>query len=520
MGPTGPSEDGPNTNGPSADGLAASGPGTSRPGTNALDTSGSGAETHGTDGLSASGPGTGGHTGGQGAGAYGAPGPGAGVPTVVVAGAGQRGETYARRMRATGAARVVAVAEPDPGRRARFAAEHGLPPERVFPGWRELAAAGRIADGAVIATQDTEHAAPAVALAGLGYHILLEKPMATSEADAVAVLEAVERSGSMLAVCHVLRYSPYTRLLRELIAAGRIGTPISVQHLEPVGWWHQAHSYVRGNWRREDESGPMLMTKSCHDVDWLVHVMGEIPERVSSFGRLSHFRPANRPAGAADRCLDCAVEPSCAYSAKKIYLPCLGDPDRERWPLGVLTADRTEAGVLAALREGPYGRCVYACDNDVVDHQVVNMEFPSGATGVFTMTAFTPYAQRQTRIFGSAGCIEGDGARVSLRDFVTGELEVFETGELSPDGRHDAADDALTDAFAAALAGGDPAPLSSDGRQSLASHRVVWAAERARRTGTVVALTGADGTAPNGTAADGTGNGSTGADNMEGTTIR
>ncbi|MEU6038342.1 Gfo/Idh/MocA family oxidoreductase [Actinomadura sp. NPDC047616] len=411
-------------------------------------------------------------------------------PTLAVAGAGLRGATYARRALETGRARVVAVAEPDPERRRRFAERHGIPPERAFADWRDLAAAGRVADGVIIATQDAEHAEPAVRFAALGYHILLEKPMATSEADAVRVLEAVERSGSMLAVCHVLRYTPYTRMIRELVESGRIGTPISVQHLEPVGWWHHAHSYVRGNWRREDESGPMLLTKSCHDVDWLVHVMGEIPSRVGSFGRLSHFRPENRPEGAADRCVDCPVEKRCPYSATRLYLSCLGDPDRETWPLGAVTQDLTEQGVLRALREGPYGRCVYACDNDVVDHQVVNMEFPSGATASFTVTAFSPYAQRQTRIFGTAGCIEGDGVRISLRDFVTGEVETYDTGEANraEDGRHDEADAALADAFIAALADGDHTPLTSDARESLASHRVVWAAERARRTGTVVEI--------------------------------
>jgi predicted dehydrogenase len=409
-------------------------------------------------------------------------------PAIAVAGAGLRGRGYAARIRETGAGRVVAVAEPDPARRARFAAEHGIPPERAFTDWREMAARGRLADGVIIATQDAEHAEPAVRFAGLGCHILLEKPMATSEADALRVVGAVERAGVMLAVCHVLRYTAYTRALSRLIEDGRIGAPVSVQHLEPVGWWHHAHSYVRGNWRRADESGPMLMTKSVHDVDWLIHVMGEVPARVSSFGRLSHFRPENRPSGAAARCVDCAVEARCPYSATRLYLSCLGDPGRETWPLGAVTDDRTEEGVLRALREGPYGRCVYACDNDVVDHQVVNMEFPSGATGVFTMTAFSPTAQRQTRIFGTSGCLEGDGVRISVRDFVTGELEIVEPGDASPDGRHDHADDALADAFAAALAVGDPGPLSSGPRESLASHRVVWAAERARLDGTVIDL--------------------------------
>ncbi|NDU71913.1 Gfo/Idh/MocA family oxidoreductase [Actinomadura sp. DSM 109109] len=412
-----------------------------------------------------------------------------GGPSIAVAGAGLRGSAYAARIRAAGTGRIVAVAEPDPVRRARFAAEHGLPPERTFPGWREMAARGRPADGVIVATQDAEHAEPAIRFAGLGCHVLLEKPMATSEADALRIVDAVERAGVMLAVCHVLRYTGYTRALRGLVADGRIGAPVSVQHLEPVGWWHHAHSYVRGNWRRAAESGPMLMTKSCHDIDWLIHVMGEVPARVSSFGRLSHFLPERRPPGAADRCLDCAVEAHCPYSAPRLYLSCLGDPVREAWPLGAVTDDRTRAGVVRALREGPYGRCVYACDNDVVDHQVVTMEFPSGATGAFTMTAFSPAAPRQTRVFGTSGCLEGDGARVTVRDFVTGATEVIEPGDGPGgafDGRHDHADDALADAFVAALASGDPSALSSGPRESLASHRVVWAAERARLDGTVV----------------------------------
>jgi predicted dehydrogenase len=126
-------------------------------------------------------------------------------------------------------------------------------------------------------------------------------------------------------VCHVLRYTPYTGLIRRLLDDGRIGRLISVEHLEPVGWWHQAHSFVRGNWNREDASGPMLLTKSCHDIDWLVYLFARLPVRVSSFGSLTHFRAADRPDGAAEHCLDCPVEASCPYSAKRLYLRALAD---------------------------------------------------------------------------------------------------------------------------------------------------------------------------------------------------
>ncbi|QFY09285.1 gfo/Idh/MocA family oxidoreductase [Nonomuraea phyllanthi] len=411
--------------------------------------------------------------------------------TLAVIGGGLRGLIYARRAHATGAGRVVAVAEPDPLRRAAFAAEFGITPKREYAGWEEFAAAGRVADAAVIATHDQLHTGPAVTLADLGYHILLEKPMATDEREATLIADAADRNGVMLAVCHVLRYTPYTRMVKDLLDAGRIGRLVSVQHLEPVGWWHQAHSFVRGHWRRQDTSAPMLLAKACHDVDWLVHLFGRPPARVSSFGSLSHFRPEERPAEAADRCLDCPLEPSCPYSAPRLYLGCLGDPGSEFWPLSAVTPGRTEQDVLDALRTGPYGRCVYACDNDVVDHQEVVMEFDDGATCSFTMSAFTPMEHRRTRLFGTHGYIDGDGRELRVVDFRTGEEELSAADEVAgasaADG-HGGGDHGLTDAFLAAVASGDPALLRSDAAESLMTHRVVWAAEQARLTGSVVPL--------------------------------
>ncbi|MFC1432548.1 Gfo/Idh/MocA family protein [Streptacidiphilus sp. N1-3] len=411
--------------------------------------------------------------------------------TLALVGAGLRGQSYARRAQSTGAGQVVAVAEPDPARRAAAAREFGIPPDRAFAGWAELAAEGRLADAAIIATQDRQHTGPTVRLADLGYHVLLEKPMATDEGEAAVIAEAAERNKTMLAVCHVLRYTPYTKALKSLLDEGRIGRLVSVEHLEPVGWWHQAHSFVRGNWRRSDTSAPMLLTKSCHDIDWLVYLFGRSPERVSSFGSLTHFRPEAAPPGAGERCLDCSVENSCPYSAKRLYLDCLGDPDREFWPLSAVTRDHTEQGVLRALRTGPYGRCVYACDNDVVDHQVVTMEFDDGATCSFTMSAFTPMEHRHTRLLGTHGFLDGDGVTLRLVDFRTGAEELLDTrttaGASAADG-HGGGDEALMDAFLRAVGSQDPALLKSDAAASLASHRVVWAAERARTSGTVVRL--------------------------------
>ncbi len=410
--------------------------------------------------------------------------------TLAVVGAGNRGTEHAGWALAhPDEATVVAVADPRDARRERFATAHGLEPGATFADWRELASRGRIADAVLVCTQDAMHAEPAITLAGLGYHILLEKPIAPNEPDCRAVVEAVERAGVLFAVCHVLRYTPYTAMLRRLLDQGRLGDVVSVQHLEPVGFWHHAHSYVRGAWRREDTSSSMLLAKSCHDLDWLQYLIGRPIQRVASFGGLAHFKPENRPAGASDRCLDCAVEPACPYSAKRIYLPYL--QARSNWPLDALVDRYTEADLDDALREGPYGRCVYACDNDAVDHQVVAMEFDTGATATFTMTAFNAGGHRRTRLFGTRGELQGDGATIHVYDFLTGTTEVLHVqppGDATAGGGHGGGDGGLMDAFVRAVATEDRSHILSGPRESLQAHLAVFAAERARRKGTVEAV--------------------------------
>lgn len=408
---------------------------------------------------------------------------------LLVLGAGSRGTTYADYVQAhPDEGVVVGVAEPDPQRRAAFAAQHKLPPERVYPGWEEALSAPRFADVAVITTQDAMHVEPAEMAAYQGYHLLLEKPLAPDEVGCRRIVAAAERAGVMLGVCHVLRYTAYTQALKTILNAGTIGEIVSVEHLEPVGYWHQAHSFVRGHWRNEAQSSPMLLAKSCHDVDWLLYVVGASCERVSSFGSLKHFRRSEQPDGAADRCLDCPpeIETRCPYSAPRFYLGQL-EAGHIGWPVNVVAPEPTQETVLAALRGGPYGRCVYACDNDVVDHQVVNFEFGRGVTASLTMTAFTRARGRETRIFGTRGELYGDSQTITVYDFLSGQETVIDTAVAS-DGSilsgHGGGDDGLMQAFLAAVRENDSSLILSGPLESLESHLMVFAAERARRQGT------------------------------------
>lgn len=410
---------------------------------------------------------------------------------LLIIGAGTRGAGYAEYARLNPElARVVGVAEVRDDQRAALAAQHGIRDEHVFADWGAAAERPRFADAVIIATPDALHADPAVAFAELGYHILLEKPMAPNAEDCRRIVAAAQAHRQMFAVCHVMRYTAYTKKVKEIVASGRLGEVISIQHLEPVGYWHQAHSYVRGNWRSEQESSPMLLAKSCHDLDWIRYILDRRCTQISSFGGLAHFRPENRPQGAADRCLACAVEPDCPYSALKIYLQRVRRGETG-WPVSVLTNDATEAGVTEALRTGPYGRCVYACDNDVVDHQVVNMLFDDGATATFTMTAFTSKRDRETRIFGTRGELYGDGRFIEVYDFLTDRTERTDVGIPSAGSilsGHGGGDLALMTHFVDALIKNDPSPILSGPTESLETHMMVFAAEQARHEQRVVEL--------------------------------
>lgn len=412
---------------------------------------------------------------------------------ILVVGAGDRGSTYARyALGQPDRVQVVGIAEPVAARRKKLAAELGVPETHQFGDWREAVAEDRFADAAIVATLDDQHAEPAVALADKGYHLLLEKPMAPKEADCTRIVDAVKRADVLLAVGHVLLYTAYTQKIRSLLDEGAIGDLVSLDRLEPVGWWHYAHSYVRGSWRNEASSSFMLLTKACHDLDWIRYVMGGRCESVASFGSLQHFRRENKPAeaGGARHCLECAYEPECPYSAPRLYLTMV-QLGWQGWPVSVVSDDPTEENVRAALREGRYGGCVYESDNDVVDNQVVILRFAGGRTASFTMTAFTEYGfDRKTRLFGTRGSLEGDGASLKLTSFVTGQTEDVEIGssDVTEVGGHGGGDLALMDAFVKAVAEGSASPLLSGPDETLESHRMVFAAERARREHRVVDL--------------------------------
>ena len=380
----------------------------------------------------------------------------------------------------------VAVAEPQGKRRNDFSREHHIPDEYAFDSYEELLNAQIEADLVLVCTQDRLHYGPAKMAMEKGYDVLLEKPIGSYE-ETVDIGNITERTGRKLIVCHVLRYTPFFRKIKELIDSGLLGDIVAITHNENVGYYHAAHSYVRGNWRKTEESSPMLLAKSCHDIDILLWLISDRCKRVSSFGSRMHFREENAPAGSATRCVDCGVRGTCPYDALKIYM----DEENTGWPVSVITDDFSREGRLRALREGPYGRCVYRCDNDVVDHQAVLMEFEKGATVAFHMNAFTHDISRTIRVSGTRGELIGnmEESRLTHSDFLTKkQTEIPIDRIVGNDYGHGGGDYGLMNAVVRYLQDPVNNPISSGVHSAVESHLVTFAAEEARLSNAVIDL--------------------------------
>lgn len=403
--------------------------------------------------------------------------------TAILIGAGNRGaEAYAGyALQYPNELKIVGVAEPRCDRREAFAKLHGLNPESCFESWEELLSKPQFADCAMICTPDDLHFEPVLAALDRGYHVLCEKPMSGNREELQAMANKAQECGKLLSVCHVLRYSPFFVKLKALLEEKAVGDLTCIQHIESIGYWHMAHSFVRGNWRRQDTSNPIILAKCCHDMDILTWLVDSRCSAVSSFGRLSHFTSKNRPEGAPDWCLDgCAHRDECPYYAPRFYLEhprAKGDGFDK-----IISLDTSSAGILKALQEGPYGRCVYACDNDVVDHQVVNLQYENGVTVSMTMCAFTDNCERIINIMGTKGQIRGNMEEntIEYRNFATGEQQIFHL--RIPSGNHSGSDVSMMKDFTSLISSGNTESRTSAER-SVESHLIALAAEESRLSG-------------------------------------
>jgi len=400
----------------------------------------------------------------------------------VLIGAGSRGMLYAKWAYEHGV-EIVAVAEPRYDRLQWAGQELRIPREKLFVTAEELFACGKMADTAIVASLDRTHFSHVMQAMACGYDVLLEKPISPSAWECLEVERRALELGRKVTVCHVLRYHGLISAIREILDSGQLGRVVNVKHTENVGNWHMAHSFVRGNWHSSAETAPIILTKCCHDMDLLLWFTRAHCKRISAFGSLDYFRVDNAPEGSAERCCDCALQGTCRYDAMRVYPPTLG-----AWPAEMICLEQTEEALAQALRSGPYGRCVYRCDNDVCDHMSVAMEFDTGATATFTLNGHSDRMYRQYHIMCTEGEIEADDRTNTLiiRRFpVNGvapeqvEVRHVETSNIG----HGGSDLTMMEDFF--LRGGAERSCVS---LSVESHLMALAAEESRLSGRVVSL--------------------------------
>ena len=401
--------------------------------------------------------------------------------TFAILGMGNRGTAYAAKLlKYPEEARITAMAD---NRRVRLDAANkyvGLPEDRLFDGAQSLLSQPKLADYMIIATQDSQHKEHALKAMELGYDLLLEKPISNKLDDCVQITRAAEKMGRRVFICHVLRYTVFYQQVKRLIDEGLVGKVQTIEANEQVGYYHYAHSYVRGNWHNEAASSPMILAKCSHDMDILLWLTGKKCLKVNSFGSLSYFNAQNCPEGAAERCADCTLE--CPFHANKFYLSRIPG-----WPSNILHPEPTPENITEILKTANYGRCVYKMDNDVVDHQTVNLLFEDGVTASFQMTGFTNRQTRSIRVMGTEGEIWGDfhSRQLFYRRFGESQEQQVDLNALCTDFTgHGGGDERLVYDVVRFTRGDDfdDSSMTTIDR-SAESHYLAFAAERSRVLG-------------------------------------
>lgn len=404
---------------------------------------------------------------------------------IAVIGAGLRGiYTYGENlMKNSDKCEIVAVVEPKKGRRDLFGKKYDIQEKYMFENMDDFFSYEKIADAVIISTNDDRHYEPTKRALEKGYHILLEKPMANTLDQIVHIDELCTKyEDRVFMISHVLRYTPFFNKLKEIVDSKELGDLVSIQHNENIGYWHFAHSFTRGNWRNSSDTSPLILAKSCHDMDILLYLAGSKCEKISSFGNLTHFNSENFKEGMGDNCFDCKVEDSCPYSCKKIYI----EDSRSLSLNYAVHINPTKENLLDILPKGPYGKCVYKCDNNVVDNMVSIIQFENGITATFNLSAFTKDCDRTIKLMFSHGEVGGIFMKNEIRIKKFGQSEDIVINSCDDIKGHGGGDSGLIKDFIEAIGDKNYTKVKSTAKESVESHIMAFAAEYSRISDEVV----------------------------------
>lgn len=397
---------------------------------------------------------------------------------IAVIGAGVRGSSLAEKLASSGMnASVAAVVEPDVTRREQFAEKYSLKSVNVFQSWEELFSSNADCNAVIIATKDNQHTGPALSAIEQGWNILLEKPVSDKFEDCLLIDKMCREKNIIISICHSLRYMEPFKKIKEIVESGSIGRIINIEHMEAIGNLRFTHNYVRGKWGREEANTFLLLHKCCHDIDFISWLMNENCLRVSSFGDLTYFNDANAPSRSGEYCIDdCSISGSCPYSASRLYI----DSALTEWPARDVSAIHTRDAHLNAVRRGNWGKCVWHSDNNVVDHQVVMMEYENGATATCTLSGYSGTNGRRTRIHGTLGELLYDEVSdmINVKVFTAAKSEnisVPKSAAYHPE------DKDIVFNWLSAIQSQSGHKILVDTQEALKSHAIVFAAERSRK---------------------------------------
>lgn len=396
---------------------------------------------------------------------------------IAILGFGQRGFIYAKLIKELSSEmELVAVCEINPAKKAFITQMFQVSEENYYTDYKEMFKKGKIADILVISTMDQDHHEQALAALKLGYDLLLEKPIATSRSDILDIQRLANNLNRKVAIAHVLRYTPFYQKIKSLIQDGKLGDVTTISQTEHVGYFHYAHSYVRGNWRNKDTTAPMILAKSCHDLDIIRWLLDKKCLAISSFGSLSHFNKENAPLESEEYCYKCKVE--CPYNAMDFY------KKNPNWWMMIFSLESDPEKVLTNENLS-YSKCVYQSDNNVVDHQIVNLLFEDEINASFVMTAFSNEIHRSIKIHGTKAELEGDMEKkiITLKTFGK-DIETFDLSKLSFDfSYHGGGDKQMLLDFVRKVRNGEKTSGLTDINNAVESHFMAFDAEDSRLQG-------------------------------------
>ena len=422
----------------------------------------------------------------------------------VLVGAGDRGKIYCDyALKHPEELDVVAVVDVNEFVLNVAADRYHVPVECRFTDLDAFINSGISCDFIVNATMDEMHYETAMKIIRAGINLILEKPITSKIEELMDIERTATEMGVKVLICHVLRYTPFYRSIKEIIDSGELGKVMNMQLNEHIWHGHFVNAYVRGKWRNENVCGSgLLLAKCCHDTDllsWLNNTTK--PMYVSSFGSRSFFTERNAPEGATQYCYNCPHNENCMFNAYKFEIEKDFIPfytwARLNKPLDEITLEEK----VEFLKTDVYGQCVYKTDMDIVDRQSVAVEFENGSTATLNMVGGASAAGRHLHVICEYGEIFGYieenkyVVRTFNKDKVWHEDEIVDLNELaalqgddnSVTGHYGGDYNLMRDAVRYFSGGGESISVTKLA-DSVNGHLIVYAAEQSRKERKIVKI--------------------------------